>query len=59
MSSRSRLTSDETMERVSVRVTSARLEAIEAAVERGEYFNKSEALRAALRSEFSGGDDDE
>ena len=49
MSKHSKLTSSETMDRVTYRQSTADLEAVDTLVEAGVYPNRSEALRAAVR----------
>jgi metal-responsive CopG/Arc/MetJ family transcriptional regulator len=59
MSSHGRLSKNPNMQRVTLRVPETRIEEIEAAVEAGQYPNRSEAIRAAIRDQFNpvGGDE--
>jgi len=46
------MTGDDPMERMTCRITRGQQEELAAAVERGEYPNESEAVRAAIREKF-------
>lgn len=52
-----RLTPKNEMERWTVRFPDGLVTAIQAKVDGGEYANRSEAIRDAVRETFAGGDD--